>query len=124
MRLSKAERERVRTMFDGRCAYCGDALAERWHADHVEAIRREWWKPTGGMERPENDHAGNLMPACAPCNLDKHAMTIEQWRGKLTNGPGVLSRNHPTYRHAVRFGLVKETAAPVVFHFERVKEPA
>ena len=31
----------------------------------------------------------------------------------------VLARNHATYRHAVRFGLVQETGAVVVFHFER-----
>ena len=118
-RVTKAEREQVRLRFGGLCAYCGKPLGDRWHADHFEPVRREWWKTGGGMERPQNDTLENLMPACAPCNLDKHAMTLEDWRRKLQDAAGVLARNHATYRHAVRFGLVQETGAVVVFHFER-----
>lgn len=121
MRITKAEREQVRTKFGGLCAYCGQSLGDRWHADHMEPIRREWWKGGGGMERPQNDTVDNLMPACPPCNIDKHAMSLEEWRKKLQGASGVLSRNHATYRHAVRFGLVRETGAVVVFHFERDK---
>lgn len=106
VRLKKSEREAVRLKFAGMCAYCGEPLGERWHADHFEAVRREWWKKGGGMERPQNDTLENLMPSCAPCNIDKHAMSLEDWRRKLENAADVLRRNHPTYRHAVRFGLV------------------
>ena len=119
MRLTKIEREKMRLKYGGLCAYCGKPLGERWHADHFEPVRREWWNGAGGMERPENDRPDNLMPACAPCNIDKHAMTLEDWRRKLQDATGVLARNHATYRHAVRFGLVQETGARVVFHFER-----
>jgi hypothetical protein len=59
------------------------------------------------------------MPSCAPCNIDKHAMPLEDWRRKLAGACGVLARNHATYRHAVRFGLVAETGSAIVFHFER-----
>lgn len=118
-RLTKSEREDLRMRFAGLCAYCGEPLGVRWHADHFEPVRREWWKPGGGMERPHNDTLANLLPACAPCNLDKHAMTLEDWRRKLQGAAGVLARNHATYRHAVRFGLVVETGVAVAFHFER-----
>ena len=50
-------------------------------------------------------------------------MPLEDWRRKLQDAAGVLARNHATYRHAVRFGLVQETGARVVFHFERLKTP-
>jgi HNH endonuclease len=120
MNITKANREHVRMRFGGFCAYCGDKLDARWHADHLKPIRREWHKPGAGMERPENHTLENLMPACPPCNLDKHAMTLEEWRGKLQGAPGVLSRNHATYRHALRFGLVAETGNVVRFHFELV----
>ena len=56
------------------------------------------------------------------CNIDKHAMTLEDWRRKLQNAAEVLRRNQPTYRHALRFGLVQETGATIVFHFERLAQ--
>lgn len=120
-RLTKAQRAQVRSMFGGRCAYCGCELGDRWHADHVEPVGREWWKKDGSLERPEHDHIGNLMPACAPCNIDKHAMTLDHWRAKLQRSCEVLANNHTTYRHALRFGLLRETQATVSFYFERIR---
>lgn len=114
MKLTKAQREQVRMMFDGRCAYCGQPLGDRWHADHFEPVHRA----PSGMERPENDRADQMMPACGPCNIDKATFPLEEWRMKLERGPDVLMRNHPTYRHCLRFGLVQETRRPVVFYFE------
>jgi 5-methylcytosine-specific restriction endonuclease McrA len=130
-RLTKAQREQVRQMFNGRCAYCGEALSDRWHADHVESVNRKMiivpgrgFVPTGELWRPENDHIGNLMPACPPCNIDKHAMSLENWRQKLSRSVEVLTKNYPTFRHARRFGLVQETGATVTFYFERIAKAA
>ncbi len=132
-RLTKAQREQVRATFDGRCAYCGEPLTERWHADHFKPVRRDAkivqtergyrWR-SGPMTRPEFDVVSNFMPSCAPCNIDKHAMDLEEWRKKLSRTLDVLNRNYPTYRHARRFGLVAETAQPIVFYFERVAAEA
>ncbi len=137
MKLTKAQRATLREKFAGRCAYCGVNLGERWHADHFEHVERKMkWSDapngvrrlvcTGEVHRPERDTISNLMPACAPCNIDKHAMTLEDWRRKLQNAAEVLRRNQPTYRHALRFGLVQETGATIVFHFERLaqKDPS
>ena len=126
MRLTKAEREHVRAMFCGRCAYCGLSLGERWHADHVEPVERKLAVvegrivTTGEVHRPERDSLANLWPSCPPCNIDKHTHSLESWRRKLQDACNVLARNQPTYRHALRFGLVAETGAVVTFHFERV----
>lgn len=126
MRLSKSQRDSLRSMFGGLCAYCGAALGERWHADHVEPVERKLARvdgrlvTTGEVHRPERDTIANLWPACAPCNIDKHTFTLENWRQKLQDACNVLARNQPTYRHAVRFGLVHETLAAVIFHFEKV----
>lgn len=120
MRLTKAQREEVRMKFGGKCAYCGSDLPERWHADHMEAVERTAWGPDKGkMRRPDRDAIENLMPSCPPCNIDKHAMSLEGWRNKLARAIEVLANNYPTYRHAVRFGLVAETPKPVVFYFEK-----
>lgn len=127
MKLTKAQRTTLRQMFDGCCAYCGVALEDRWHADHFKHVERKMKRLpdgrliyTGDVHRPERDTIENMMPACAPCNIDKHNLTLEDWRIKLQRAVAVLMRNQPTFRHAVRFGLLQETGAQVVFHFERV----
>jgi len=73
---------------------------------------------TGECHRPERHRLDNMMPACPPCNIDKHIMSLEEWRRKLQDATNVLMRNNPTYRHALRFGLLAETGARIVFHFE------
>lgn len=125
MKLTKAEREEVRQKFDGRCAYCGQPLEDRWHADHFEPVERKiayvcgkGAVATGECYRPENHRLDNMMPSCPPCNIDKHSMSLEGWRRKLQDAANVLTRNNPTYRHAKRFGLVIETGAKVQFYFE------
>lgn len=128
MILTKSQRENLRMKFDGRCAYCGDILKDRWHADHMEAVERKLQYvqgkglvPTGEFYKPENDCIENMMPACPPCNIDKHSMSLDGWRGKLQDATGVLTRNNPTYRHAKRFGLVHETGIVITFYFERIE---
>jgi len=126
MRLNKSQRAALHAMFGGRCAYCGDLLGNRWHADHVEAVLRKLqhvrgkgFVATGELERPDRDIIANLMPACPPCNIDKHAMSLDHWREKLSRTLDVLRRNNPTYRHALRFGMLEERPAPITFYFER-----
>lgn len=114
-------------MFGGRCAYCGEVLGPRWHADHIEPVIRlttyvsgKGFVPSGEVEHPSRNCFYNFYPACAPCNVDKHRMSLEEWRKKLARGPEVLASHQPTFRHSVRFGLVEVTTKPVVFYFEKV----
>ena len=128
-RLTKAQRENVRQMFDGRCAYCGKGLPDRWHADHVEPVVRypvdgHFGSPIVEMY-PERNRLDNYMPACAPCNIDKGGQTPEQWKKwllmKLNN-----ARKSPAFKLLIAFGLISDTGAEIVFHFERkpaLKEP-
>jgi hypothetical protein len=130
MKLTKAQRAALRAMFDGRCAYCGAELGVLWHADHVEPCERKLTYDrkshrlvaTGEFHKPESNRIDNFMPSCPPCNIDKHAMPLEAWREKLARTLDVLRRNNPTYRHALRFGMLEEKPAPIVFHFERVRQ--
>ena len=128
MKLSKSQRAALREKFGGRCAYCGEELGDRWHADHIEYVERELvFVPgkgvvsTGRMLRPERDTLENLNPACAPCNLDKHSLTLEAWRALMQRSNEVLMRDVSTFRRAVRYGLVELKAAPIVFYFERAQ---
>jgi hypothetical protein len=132
--LSKREREKLRMMFGGRCAYCGCPLGEKgWHADHVEPVQRKtkyatnpktgygMLVATGEVWCPERDVAENLFPACGPCNIHKGPYSLEGWRKELERITGILQRGYPTYRHAVRFGQVVEVAGPIVFWFEKYR---
>ncbi|WP_340389528.1 HNH endonuclease signature motif containing protein [Paenibacillus sp. FSL E2-0151] len=108
----------------GRCFYCGCQLGEKgWHADHVEAIQRNWWD--GTCMNPHLDTEENKVPACASCNLQKGPLTIEQFREKIAGFVNSLNSYHNQYIVAKRYGLVQETiVATPVFWFERVEEGA
>lgn len=130
MTLNPTQRKQLLERHGSRCAYCGiDLSASKWHADHVEPVMREsrWAKDkngrtimvaTGKLYHPERDHAGNLMPACVPCNIDKGGCDLEGWRNRLTTLADNLRRNSSTFRHAERFLRVSINPDPVVFWFE------
>lgn len=134
MALSKNQRAQLKQMFDGRCAYCGCTLGDKWHADHVEAVIRkgEWvrvdkpnqshaFKSIGGFHKPENDRDDNYMPACVACNLHKGTNSVEGFRAQLSSHLENLNtaQRFAYYRHAKRFGQIQETIKPIVFYFER-----
>lgn len=119
MALTKKQRAELREKFGGRCAYCGCQLGEKWHADHIEPIvRNDWLKIPRGPDWPERDTIENMNPACPPCNIDKHSLSLEHWRQMIERSNEVLMRDVSTFRRAVRYGLVTVNAPAVVFHFE------
>ena len=126
MKLTKAQREQVRLKFGGKCAYCGCDLPERWHADHIEPIgRTDWFAKQGftpmGHDYPERDVIENMNPACPPCNIDKHSLSLESWRQMIERSNEVLQRDVSTFRRALRFKLLEIRPEPVTFHFERLQ---
>lgn len=122
MAITKKQRAILREKWGGKCAYCGCDLGDKWHADHIEAVDRQWWKPGSPASKPENDVLENLNPACPPCNIDKHSMTLEGWRATMQRSNDVLMRDVSTFRRAVRYGLVELKNDPIVFYFEKVQK--
>ncbi|MDQ8951966.1 HNH endonuclease [Acinetobacter rudis] len=126
MKLSKIQRAELKQKFNGHCAYCGELLGDKWHADHIEAVKRELEYVGGGvlrttseMLRPHNDTLENLNPACVPCNTNKSSMSLESWRHMLGHYRDVqLLRDSTHARHLHRFGLIEIKPNPVVFFFE------
>ncbi|MCU4436118.1 HNH endonuclease [Acinetobacter bereziniae] len=119
MKLNKLQREELKQMFNGYCAYCGKKLGEKWHADHLNAVVRDL--KTGKPSKPENDVIENLVPACTACNHNKRSMSLEAWRDLLAHYRDVqIIRDCPQVRHLMRFGLIEFVQKPVVFHFEKV----
>lgn len=107
-KLSKAERQKIYSKTNGRCAYCGcEITLQQMQVDHVTPLYN------GGT-----DDAANCLPACRSCNHYKGTLTIEKFRAALERMPDVLMRDNVTYRNAVRFGLVTPTPHPVRFYFE------
>lgn len=138
MNLSKKEREALRMMFGGRCAYCGIDLTGKWHADHVEPVRRKIEylhgettaagytksRATGEFYSPENDHKDNLFPACVKCNILKADGNVENFRSMLAYFVGSIPRiaTYSHVHHLLRFNMVKFSAEPVVFWFEKYRK--
>lgn len=122
MKMTKAQRAGLQAKFDGLCAYCGEPLGDRWHADHFEPVEREVGHKGNllGLRYPERNTIENMMPACAPCNISKAHLTLDSWRNWLAGHVKSLNAHNTPYRLAKKHGLVKETGAPIVFHFERI----
>ena len=134
MKLTKIQRSALRKKFGGRCAYCGQLLGDKWHADHIEAVERKLervpgvgvyrLRTTGEFHKPQNDTLANMNPACPPCNIDKHSLSLESWRAIIERSNDVLSRDVSTFRRAVRYGMVQLEPKPIVFYFEQLAAEA
>lgn len=133
MGLSKKQRQMVWDKSDGHCWYCGYKLPDKgWHADHLEPIIREteWVKDpgdeinsysyiaTGKSFKPENDHIGNIVPSCAPCNLFKATYDIKWFRQEIEAQSDRLRKSGSAFRIAERFGIVEVNSKKVRFWFE------
>ena len=117
----KIDREKLKRKYNGHCAYCGVLLGDRWHADNLIPIKRNWGacskeKP---MECPENDTEENLMPACVQCNIAKGSMPLESWRSIIRGHIKSLNRQ-ANYRVAKSFGLLTENEIEIKFYFETI----
>ncbi|QBQ41098.1 HNH endonuclease [Sphingobacterium psychroaquaticum] len=116
MKLTKQQRIDLYNKYEGRCAYCGVELPERWHADHIEPIVRDWVK--GGCERPENNRLENLNPSCPSCNIIKNSLSLESFRQVIAGFIPSLNRDSTQYKFAKRYSLLEERDVEVRFWFE------
>lgn len=79
MYISKKNRELVKNMFDGKCAYTGTELQSDWQVDHVKAIIRNRWLNNSPMFE-ENHTLENMLPSQRIINHYKRSMDLEQFR--------------------------------------------
>ena len=137
MKLNPAQREEVRMMFGGFCAYCGIILDGKWHVDHVESVRRETvfvpgevtkmgyskTRATGKMFAAHNDCRENLFPACVKCNILKSDANVEGFRRILKHFAHTIPtiRTYSHVHHLMRFGKLTIDQTPVVFWFEKFR---
>lgn len=115
-------RQKIYNKFGGKCYLCGDTLPEKgWHADHKEPVIRSLSDSTK-MEKAHLDTEDNKFPACASCNINKHSMTLEQFRDSIKQFVQSLNLYSTQYKISKRYGLINETETPVVFYFETLKD--
>lgn len=83
MYISARDREIIKNMFGGKCAYTGTDLLPDWQVDHVKAVRRNWWNNTALFE--ENHNLQNMVPSQRIVNHYKHSMDLEQFRNFMND---------------------------------------
>ena len=69
-RVKKEERAFIWQSTEGKCYICSEHLPyhSSWHVEHVVAF---------SVDREANDVLGNMLPACASCNLRKNDQLLE-----------------------------------------------
>jgi 5-methylcytosine-specific restriction endonuclease McrA len=119
--MNKSDREKIKNMFGGKCAYCGKNLEKTFHVDHVKPLLRGWneeWKHRS--IRAGKDEIDNLFPACPRCNRWKSTWTIEEFRHEIEEQVNRLRLRSAPFRLAEDYGLIMvvDTNKPIVFWFE------
>lgn len=118
--MTRKQRQQIYDKYNGRCAYCGCELPERWHADHKEPIRRN---PDGSMLHPERDNIlNNYNPSCPSCNIVKNSLSIEHFRELIQGFVKSLNRDSTQYKFAKKYELIEETGIEVKFYFETINK--
>jgi 5-methylcytosine-specific restriction endonuclease McrA len=115
MRLSKKQRETIRLKYDGKCAYCGCDLPDRWAVDHILPLVR---LGNGDYKFPERNNIENLTPSCISCNTIKGTLPLEKFRNVIKGFIQSLNRDSTQYKFAKRYNLIKEQETEVKFYFE------
>ncbi len=119
--MTKKERQLIFEKYEGKCAYCGCELVRGWHIDHLKPIRRKKYNKAE-CRYPQRECVDNCMPACASCNINKHAMKLEDFRHLVAGFMKHLNERNTQYKIAKRYGMVTEQEKPVIFYFEHYKK--
>lgn len=110
--MTKSERELIRAMFGGRCAYCGKLLGNTFHIDHKTPMHR------GMPGAKDRDKKAVRYPSCIRCNLWKKTFSVEQFRQEIMAQSARLLRDSAAFRLASDFGMVEVRYSQPVFYFE------
>jgi hypothetical protein len=94
--------------------------------DHIKPIKRKHyynrktkkWVYTKHNKNPENDNIDNMLPSCAPCNLWKHDMSLEEFRKSVYLQAEKLYKKSPGFRLLFRFDIISYNDKSIKFYFE------
>lgn len=103
--------------YQGKCAYCGETLEDKFTVDHIDPLKRHIKGSKSHLNVLENYN-----PCCQECNSSKGSCTLDEWRLKLKSKYEWLLKDSSGFRTIVRMGLVKPVKSPVIFYFERIAQ--
>ncbi|GAB2579613.1 hypothetical protein GCM10027190_31620 [Spirosoma areae] len=97
-------------------------LEKGWHIDELEPIQcnKKWdqkkrkWVYDGTCKHSDRLHVNNKSPACASCDINKHSMSLEEFRTLIGGFLNSLNRDSTQNKIAKRYGFVEEVEKPVV----------
>ena len=122
----KIDRRKVYEKYDGHCGYCGKEIEfKKMQVDHIfPNSRRHWLKANEEIKKEEGitfdniDDFDNLMPTCRRCNHYKRALSVEQFRHRLSVLHNGLLGIY-IFKVAVDYGIVEIKPFNGVFYFEQ-----
>ena len=127
--MSKKVRDLLFEKCNGRCCYCGDKLEKGWHIDEIEPVKRNHiydkvkkkfvLDKDNPMQYPERLTIENQNPSCPSCNINKHSLSLEEFRSLIKGFMKHLNEKSTQYKIAKRYGLVQENEIDIVFYFEQ-----
>ena len=123
------KREKVFQKFNGRCAYSGAILPEKWEIDHLTPVQRK----VKGVDIVEKNKIENLMPTFKFLNMFKKNRDLEAWRNYLlgfhkrigrgkVNGVDMRMRAKNTEKLLNVFNIKKDNPFSGVFYFEKIEK--
>lgn len=98
---------------------------EQWTSDG-SGVQLEYRKAKTIWEIPKGHELHseeNMMPSCPSCNINKHGMTIEEFRDAIYQYMKSLNERFVQYKMIKKYGLIKETGSEVKFYFEKEQQP-
>ena len=107
---------------NGRCAYCGCELPDRWHIDHINPVlRNSGFDNKKNYNNPENHKIQNMIASCPKCNYWKRDMSVEQFREYIKECSNYCDDMYPRYRVGKKFGVITEfTDLSITFYAEKI----
>lgn len=126
--MAKLDRMSIKNKFNGRCAYCGVLLSDKFHIDHVHPQRQAHFLKSAVMKESLNlsinniNEDANLYPSCLRCNLWKRTFSIEEFRHEIQEQVNRLRDRQAGFRLAEDFGLISDTHKKVRFYFEQYND--
>jgi hypothetical protein len=126
--MAKLDRIAIKNKFNGRCAYCGVLLSNKFHIDHVHPQRKSHFLKSELMKESLNlsindiNEDANLYPSCQRCNRWKKTFSLEEFRHEIQEQVNRLHITQAGFRLAEDFGIISITKNKVRFYFERYND--
>lgn len=112
---NKIVRQLIYNKYNGKCAYCGCQLNNKFNIDHIIPLKRNMKSIVKG-----ENIISNYNPSCISCNCSKSTYDLETWRNELKLKVKRLNRDSSQYVISKRFGLITENEIDVTFYFEKI----